>query len=68
MVFSNISKIKNYKKTFIVGLLIGGGIIFLATIRNILILGSETLSRIYFPTTMVVSLIHLGEVLKDLKF
>ena len=33
MVFSNISKIKNYKKTFIVGLLIGGGIIFLATLE-----------------------------------
>ncbi len=60
MVFSNISKVKNYKKTFIVGLLIGGGLIFLATLRNILVLGSETISRIYFPSTMVISLIHLG--------
>ena len=52
MVFSNISKVKNYKKTFMVGLLIGGGIIFLATLINILILGSETISRIYFASPL----------------
>ena len=60
MVFSNISKIKNYKKTFMVGLLIGGGIILLATLINILVVGSDTISRIYFPSPRVVSLIHLG--------
>ncbi|MCB2357706.1 endospore germination permease [Clostridium estertheticum] len=67
MVFSNTSKIKSYKKTFIAGLLIGGGIIFLATIRNILVLGSKTLARIYFPTSMVASLIHLGSMLQRLE-
>ena len=67
MVFSNISKVKNYKKTFIIGLLIGGGLIFLATFRNILLLGSETLSRVYFPSTMAISLINLGEVLERLE-
>ncbi|MBU3113956.1 GerAB/ArcD/ProY family transporter [Clostridium lacusfryxellense] len=67
MVFSNISKIKNYKKTFILGLLMGGGIIFLATFRNILVLGPETLSRIYFPTSMVVSLIHIGPTIQRLE-
>ena len=44
MVFSNISKAKNYNKTFIGGLLIGGFIVFLATLRNLLVLGSETIS------------------------
>ncbi|WP_298839249.1 GerAB/ArcD/ProY family transporter [Clostridium sp.] len=67
MVFSNISKIKSYKKTFIIGLLMGGGIILLATFRNILVLGSEAISRIYFPTSMVVSLIHLGSMLQRLE-
>ena len=67
MVFSNISKVKNYKKTFIIGLLIGGGLIFLATFRNILLLGSETLSRVYFPSTMAISLINLGEILERLE-
>ncbi|MCB2305343.1 endospore germination permease [Clostridium estertheticum] len=67
MVFSNISKIKSYNKVFIIGLLIGGGIIFLATFRNIIVLGSETISRIYFPTSMVVSLIHLGPMFQRLE-
>ena len=67
MVFSNISKIKNYKKIFIVGLLIGGGLIFLATFRNILILGSNTISRVYFPSTMAISLIQLGNLLERLE-
>ena len=67
MVFSNVSKVKNFKKTFIIGLLIGGGIIFLATLRNLLVLGSETISRMYFPTTMVISLINLGSVFERLE-
>ena len=67
MVFSNISKTKNYKKTFIVGLLIGSGIIFLATLRNILVLGSDTISRIYFPSPEAISLINLGSILQRLE-
>ena len=60
MVFSNISKVKNYTKTFIVGLLVGGGLILLTSLRNLLVLGSETVSRLYFHSTMAVSLIMLG--------
>lgn len=60
MVFSNISKIKNYKKTFILGLLIGGGLIFLTTLSNILVLGSGNVSRYYFQSPMAVSLIRFG--------
>ena len=67
MVFSNISKTKNYNKTFISGLLIGGGIISLATLRNILVLGRETIYRTYFPSTMTVSLVHLGNIVQRLE-
>ncbi|MBZ9633975.1 endospore germination permease [Clostridium sp. FP1] len=67
MVFSNISKVKNYKKTFIVGLFIGGGLIVLSTLRNTLILGSNTIFRVYFPSPMAISLIHLGELLERLE-
>jgi len=66
MVFSNISKVRNYKKIFIVGLLVGGGIILITTVNNLLILGSETISRLYLPSPMVVSLIHIGNVLQRL--
>ena len=67
MVFSNISKVKSYKKTFIVGLLVGGGVIFLVILRNILALGSENIFRIYFPSTMVASLIRLGPMIQRLE-
>jgi len=60
MVFSNISKVKNYKKTFIVGLFVGGALVLLTSLRNLLVLGSETVSRLYFHSTMAVSLIRLG--------
>ena len=60
MVFSNISKVKNYKKTFIVGLLLGGGILLLGTFRNLLVLSPEGISRVYFPSNMVASLISIG--------
>jgi len=60
MVFTNISKVKNYKKTFIVGLFIGGGLILLTSLRNLLVLGSATVSRLYFHSTMSVGLIRLG--------
>ena len=66
MVFSNISKVKSYKKIFIVGLLVSGVVIFLTTLGNILVLGSETISRVYFPSTMSVSLIHIGDILQRL--
>ncbi|MCB2293988.1 endospore germination permease [Clostridium algoriphilum] len=60
MVFSNISKIKNYNKTFIVGLLIGGGLLFLTSLRNLLVLGSNTISNLYFHSPTAVGLIDLG--------
>jgi len=67
MVFSNISKIKNYKKTFIVGLLVGGGFILGATISTTLILGSVSNSRLYFPGPTAVSLISIGQLFERLE-
>jgi spore germination protein KB len=67
MVFSNISKTKNYNKMFMMGLGLGGFIILVAHIRNILVLGSETLSRSYFPSTMAISIIHIGELFQRLE-
>ncbi|MBW9151420.1 endospore germination permease [Clostridium estertheticum] len=59
-IFSNISKVKNYKKSFIVGILISGGLIALTVLRNILVLSSDTISREYFPSSMAVGIISLG--------
>ena len=67
MVFSNISKAKNYNKTFIMGLGLGGFFVFLGALRNILVLGSERISMMYFPSIMVLSLIHIGSLIQRLE-
>lgn len=67
MVFSNISKAKNYNKTFMVGLGLGGLIVFLVATRNLLVLGSETVASVYFPSNMAISLIHMGQLLQRLE-
>ena len=67
MVFSNISKVKNYTKTFILGLLIGGGILVIISLRNILVLGPETISRVYFPSNTAMSLIHVCSIFQRLE-
>ncbi|MBW9172866.1 endospore germination permease [Clostridium estertheticum] len=59
-IFSNVSKIKNHKKSFIVGILISGGLIAVTVLRNILVLSSDTISREYFPSSMAVGIISLG--------
>ena len=46
---------------------LGGGLIFLSTVRNILLLGSETISRLYFPSYMSISLIDLSSMLERLE-
>lgn len=67
MVFSNISKQKNYYKTYIYGLMIGGLVILIVTVRNLLVLGSEIRSSMYFPSSIAISLIHIGELLQRLE-
>ena len=67
MVFSNISKAKNYNKTFMVSLGLGGLIIVLATLRNILVLGSDKISRVYFPSILTISLINVGSMFQRLE-
>lgn len=45
------------------GTLIAGGIILLITIRNLLVLGPDLLSSLYFPSYVAVSRINIGDFL-----
>lgn len=67
MVFSNVAIVKNYNKIFILGLFIGGFIILISVTRNLLLIGSETLSRTYFPSYMAISLINIGALFQRLE-
>ena len=65
MVFSNIGNGKSYYKTFMLGLIIGGFFIVLASTRNLIILGCEIMAQVYFPS-MAINLIQFGELFQRL--
>jgi len=50
-----------------VGLAIGGGMIFLGTLVNILILGSDTISKVYYASPLAVGRIQIGTILERLE-
>lgn len=51
---------KGYSRLFIISILIGGSTMFLAAVRNILVLGIETISKLYFPSYAAARLINIG--------
>ncbi|MFF2019038.1 endospore germination permease [Paenibacillus sp. NPDC058177] len=51
------------KKVFFSGLLMGGGVIMVVIFRNLLILGPDILSSLYFPAYVAVSRINVGDFL-----
>lgn len=54
-------------KVFIYGVLLGGVILFTTSIANLLVLGSDSVMRLYFPTYTTKSIIQLGQFLQRLE-
>lgn len=50
-------------KMFFSGLLVGGFFILLVTTRNLLVLGPQIMSALYFPAYVAVSRINVGDIL-----
>jgi len=67
MVFSNISKCNNYNKVFLMGLIIGGLLIFISVLRLLLILGVNDIESAYFPSDISIGIIHIGELLQRME-
>jgi spore germination protein KB len=67
MVFSNITNVKNYTKTFMIGLLGGGLVVLIAALRSTLVLGTYFASRLYFSSYIAISLIHIGQFLQRIE-
>ncbi|WNS41687.1 endospore germination permease [Paenibacillus sp. MMS20-IR301] len=55
------------KRVMLSGMLIAGGIIIIVTIRNILVLGPDILSSLYFPSYVAVSRINIGDFLSRIE-
>lgn len=67
MVFSNITKNSNYNKIFLMGLVIGGFLVIISVLRNLMILGVNDLESVYFPSNVSAGVIHIGELLQRME-
>ena len=67
MVFSNITKNSNYNKIFLIGLAIGGLMLVISVLRNLLILGANEVESVYFPSNISAGVVHIGELLQRLE-
>ena len=65
-VFSSL-KDKSAYKVYIVGLLIGGGALYISSITDILVLGYNTIESVYFPTYVTASRLSIGNVVERLE-
>lgn len=58
--FNSLKDKKNTTKVYITSVIIGGILLLIVAIRNILLLGFPNLLNIYFPSHYAASLIHLN--------
>lgn len=54
-------------KVYIWGLLISGIIIFIVSLTDLLVIGSASAGRLYYPTYMAISIIKIGEFIQRLE-
>ncbi|QXM05444.1 GerAB/ArcD/ProY family transporter [Crassaminicella indica] len=60
IVFSSFNEKKSSYKIYIIGLLLGGFILFIISSTNILVLGINEASRVHYPTYHTFSRINIG--------
>lgn len=53
-------------KVFILGELVASGLIILSTISDVLVLGVDSVRRLYYPTYSALSIIEIGEFIQRL--
>lgn len=67
MFFADFKTRKSPYKVYIAGLIIGGIILVIFNLTNILVLGVNTMSRSYYPSYNVASRIHVGNIFQRLE-
>lgn len=58
---------KSIRKVYLSSLLIGGMIVLIVVVRNVLVMGPHFISSTFFPSYIAVSLIHLGDFLQRIE-
>lgn len=67
MVGNVVKQEKSNYKIYMISLLLGGGIVLLVSVRNVLVMGASFISSTYFPSYAAVSLINIGDFLQRIE-
>lgn len=67
MVFSSLKRKGSSYRVYYWALLIGSLLIMVVSVRNLLVLGIETVAMLYFPSYSAVSVINIGEFLQRIE-
>lgn len=67
MISSSFKNKKSPYKIYLLGLLISGLMITNFALRNIMVIGAETLSQSYFPSYIALSIIKVGEFVQRIE-
>ena len=54
-------------RVFIIGLLLGGALLFISSIANVLVLGVKSVSRLYYPSYSTLAIIRMGNFIQRLE-
>ena len=67
LVFSSFKSKKSPYRVYFIGLLIGGFLLLLSSLTNILVLGANAAESIHYPTYATVGRMNIGDVLQRLE-
>ncbi|MCT4592958.1 MAG: endospore germination permease [Anaeromicrobium sp.] len=67
MAFSNFKSEKSSYKIYVRGLFLGGIIILITSLNDVLVLGINTCTTMYFPTYVAASKINIGDILQRIE-
>jgi len=67
MVFEKLKGKKSYRKIFLVGLILGGGMMLITSFSEIMVLGINNYERAFFPAYITVSRVNIGDFLQRLE-
>jgi spore germination protein KB len=67
MFFSALQHKKSPYKVYISALLLGGAVVVLIALRNIMVLGPSTIEAVYFPSYSAISRVNIGNFLQRME-
>ena len=67
MIFTTFENKKSLSKIYITGLFIGGFMMFVISLTNLLVLGANTVTTVYYPTYLTATRINIFNILQRIE-